>query len=810
MSATFKDEASIPAVIAEMTLEEKATLVTGGASFGTAAIERLGIPAAMLIDAGGGVNLRQYLAQLLNTKKIEGTDELSGAMGSLSRLVYIMEHLECPEELGTEEREILERFLAYLKTLVPSGDLPSCFPVNSLLASTWNPEIVRACARQVGKEASAFGVDMLLGTSCVNIQRDPRGGRGFEGYSEDPLLVSRLAPQYALGVQEQGVCADVKHFAANNQETNRQTINEIVSERALQEIYLPAFRACVQEGAVGSVMTAYNWINGEACAHNERLIDGTLRDKWKFDGVVVSDWGGVYDQVAALQAGNDLCMPGPRDITPIVNAVREGTLSEKKLNASVERILRMLAGMPVMRGRQEHDIDSEAARRVAYQAAAEGIILLKNENQTLPLRTDCVTAFYGDWKNRFVESGAGSGRVFTNKTSSLVAEARRIAGQTHVCEDAATEETDAIVVTVAAFGTEGADRDDLLLDAKERAVLERAIRDAKQHNCRVIVLLNIAGPVELGEYLPDIDALLCLYFPGQEGAHAAADILYGRVNPSGKLAQTFPKHLYDCPAFGNFPGEYDRVCYGEGIFVGYRYYDSRHIEPEFPFGFGLSYTTFVLDEFAADAVEFHVDQQPRWRCRVRVTNTGAAAGQEVIQLYLTDEVSTLPRPAKELKAFKKVYLEPGESRIVELSIGKTDLEFFDEKLGRFVCEPGWFTVQVGTSSRDLPLRMRMHAIGKNPYAFGAGTQFAALAKHPQARRLLLDHLGPDILSEQELKKRTAYIAFSYTLQDAWERDLRPLAADAAQADSRFEALCRALAAIDVTDLQTGYRETEIF
>lgn len=810
MSATLKNGAGILDVLAEMTLEEKATLVTGGSSFGTAPIERLGVPAAVLIDGGCGINLRQYLAQLLHTKKISGTPELSGEMGSLSRLVYIMEHLECPEELGEDERGVLEQFLAYLKTLVPSGDLPSCFPVNSLLASTWNPEIVRACARQVGKEASAFGVDMLLGTPCINIQRDPRGGRGFEGYSEDPMLISRLAPEYALGVQEQGVCADVKHFAANNQETNRQTINEMISERAMQEIYLPAFRACVQKGRVGSVMTAYNWINGQACAHNEQLIDGTLRAKWKFDGVVVSDWGGVYDQTAALKAGNDLCMPGPRDIAPIVNAVREGTLSEEKLNESVERILRMLVQMPVMRSRQEHDIDSEAARKVAYQAAAEGIILLKNDAKALPLRPDCTAAFYGAWKSRFIESGAGSGCVFTNKTSSLVDAVRGIVGEARVLADTATDETDAIVVTIAAFGTEGADRQDLKLDTKERAVLERAIRDAKQHTCKLIVLLNVAGPVELGEYLPDIDALLCMYFPGQEGAHAAADILYGRVNPSGKLAQTFPKHLYDCPAFGNFPGEYDQVCYGEGIFVGYRYYDSRHIEPEFPFGFGLSYTTFSLDELETDAVEFRVDEQEQWRCRVRVTNTGSVPGQEVVQLYLKDEVSSLPRPEKELKAFEKVRLEPGESKVVTLSVSKADLEFYDEKLGRFVCEPGWFTVQIGTSSRDLPLSTRMRAIGKNPYAFGADTQFSTIAKHPQARHELLRHLGPDILNEQELRKRTAYISFSYTLRDAWEQDLRPLAADASDADQRFEALCCALSEIDVTDLRNAYRETEIF
>ena len=301
-----------------------------------------------------------------------------------------------------------------------------------------------------------------------------------------------------------------------------------------------------------------------------------------------------------------------------------------------------------------------------------------------------------------------------------------------------------------------------------------------------------------------------MYFPGQEGAHAAADILYGRVNPSGKLAQTFPKHLYDCPAFGNFPGEYDQVCYGEGIFVGYRYYDSRHVEPEFPFGFGLSYTTFSLDELETDAVEFRVDEQEQWRCRVRVTNTGSVPGQEVVQLYLKDEVSSLPRPEKELKAFEKVRLEPGESKVVTLSVSKADLEFYDEKLGRFVCEPGWFTVQIGTSSRDLPLSTRMRAIGKNPYAFGADTQFSTIAKHPQARHELLRHLGPDILNEQDLRKRTAYISFSYTLRDAWEQDLRPLAADASDADQRFEALCCALSEIDVTDLRNAYRETEIF
>jgi len=308
MAIKLTDHSSVKAVLAEMTLEAKAALVTGVTSYGAAAIPRLGIPAALLIDNGCGVNLRQYLRELLSNGKLTSKNGVGTGPNSLSQLVNILEHLNNRDALANDERELLEDFLSYLKKMVPSGALPTCQPVASLMASTWDPEVVRQSARLAGKEASAFGVDVLLGTPGVNLLRDPRGGRGFEYYSEDPFLISKLAPQYPLGVQEQGVLADVKHFAVNNQETNRKTINAVASERVIRKLYLPGFKACVQEGGVMNVMTSYNAVNGSFASQNQWLLEDVLRKEWSFKHFLASDWTGVYDQVAAVEAGNDLCM----------------------------------------------------------------------------------------------------------------------------------------------------------------------------------------------------------------------------------------------------------------------------------------------------------------------------------------------------------------------------------------------------------------------------------------------------------------------------------------------------------------------
>lgn len=806
MAIRLTDRASVEAVMAEMTLEEKAQMVTGMSHYGTASIPRLGIPSAMLIDNGCGINMRQYLRELLTNGTLKSSNGVGMGSNNLSQLVNMIEHLNDRDSLPEDERDLLEAFLAYLKKLVPSGALPTCQPVASLMASTWDPEVVRESARLAGKEASAYGVDVLLGTPGVNLLRDPRGGRGFEYYSEDPYLIAKLAPQYPLGVQEQGVLADVKHFAVNNQETNRKTINAVLSERVLRELYLPGFKACVQEGGVKNVMTSYNAINGSFASQNKWLLEDILRKEWGFEHFVVSDWTGVYDQVAAVEAGNDLCMPGPRDPAPIVEAVRNGTLAEERLDRAVENILNALVEMPVMKGRKYTDIDPEEGRAVAYNAAAAGIILLKNENNTLPLAENTPTAFFGDRCKKFEDSGVGSGRVVTDKTTSLIDSAASIVGKDRVSFDAVPADTKAVVVTVFSAGQEGADRADLKLSREAQEQFHKAADAAKACGAKVILVLNVAGPVELDGILERADAILCVYFPGQEGARATADILYGRVNPSGKLAQTFPYHLYDCPAFGNFPGEDNVVMHGEGLFVGYRHYDSRHIAPMFPFGHGLSYTTFEFSDLRMNKA-FNYDKEKDFAVTVRVANTGGRAGAEVVQLYLMDEVSTQQKVLKELKGFEKVFLQPGESKDVTLTLNQESLSAFDPELGKWVCEPGWFKVLLGNSSRNILVEGRFKAVGKNPYAFGANTQYAKVVEDPRAVDILLANVPG--LTREDIKRQTAFIAWSLTVADAFRMHLQSYFPEG-QSQQALEKICAELGQLDVTDTDIRYEEKEVY
>ncbi|MBE6973410.1 MAG: hypothetical protein E7440_05980 [Ruminococcaceae bacterium] len=806
MAIQLTDRASVKAVLAEMTLEEKAQIITGTTTYGTAAIPRLGIPAAMLIDNGCGVNLRQYLKELLSNGKLTSRTGIGSGPNSLSQLVNILEHLNDRDALAEDERELLEDFLTYLKKLVPSGALPTCQPVASLMASTWDPQVVRESARLAGKEASAFGVDVLLGTPGVNLLRDPRGGRGFEYYSEDPFLMTKLAPQYPLGVQEQGVLADVKHFAVNNQETNRKTVNSIVSERVLREMYFPGFKACVQEGGVKNVMTSYNAINGSFASQNKWILEDVLRKDWGFEHFVVSDWTGVYDQVAAVEAGNDLCMPGPRDITPIVEAVKNGTLAEARLDQAVENVLNALVEMPVMKGRKYTDLDAEEGRQVAYDAAAAGIILLKNENNTLPLAEDTNTAFFGPRCKKFEDSGVGSGRVMTDKTTSLLDSAASIVGEDKVTFDTVTGDTKAVVVTIFSAGQEGADREDLKLSRAAQEQFHKAADAAQSCGAKVILVLNVAGPVELDGILERADAILCVYFPGQEGARATADILYGRVNPSGKLAQTFPYHLYDCPAFGNFPGEDNVILHGEGLFVGYRHYDTRHIEPMFPFGHGLSYTTFEFDHLRMKE-NFCYDSEDTFEVTVRVTNTGDRAGAEVVQLYLTDEVSTQQKVLKELKGFQKVFLQPGESRDVTIVLNRESLNSFDQELGKWVCEPGWFTVRLGSSSRKILVEGRFKAVGTNPYAYGANSQYAKVMGDPRAVEIFLANVPG--LTREDIKKQTAYIAWSLTVEGAFRMHLQKYFPEE-QAQAALDKICCELSLLDVTETDIRYEEKQVY
>ena len=750
------NEASIPVLLREMTVTEKIDLLTGGSPFSSCAMPKYGIPSVLYLDGATGVNIMQYACELAGSfstesnsspekgRAAEATEALDSASSNESgaSMVFLMKYIisddPLPPALPQSLREILLTLRNKVKSLRPNGEEPGCFPPGMLLGATWNPETVYQIGQAVAREAMAYGVDVLLGTPNTNIHRDPRNGRLFESFSEDPCLSSRMAPMFVKGVQDQGMVADVKHFAANNQETLRQGINELISERALREIFLPGFEAAVCEGHVGTVMSAYNSINGIPCAHNKWLLTDVLKTEWGFEGQVVSDWGAVYDQVTALNAGNDMDMPGPRGKQQLYQAAQDGTLDLKRLDDAVERTLHMILKTPKFNGKRYTAIDNELSREAAYRAAAEGITLLKNE-AVLPLKRGSHIALFGRLTDRFMESGSGSAQVDTSKTTSLPVQLARYTDS--ILRKQIAQETDAVIITVGASGQEGRDRPDMHMDAEDEAMLSDALRQAKAAGKKTIVLLNVAGPVELGEWIDDIDALLCLYFPGMEGARATADILFGTMSPSGKLPLSYPKTYRDTPTALNFPGEFGAVNYGEGIYVGYRYYDTKGIEPLYPFGFGLGYSRFEIDNACvSDSIYSNTASSPL-QVTVRVRNTGSMAANEVIQLYVHACHSTLRKPEKELKAFRKIHLLPGEETTVDMTLLPKDFASYDTELKSWTVEPGAYQLLIGTSSRHIHQTVPVQIIGHNPYGCSLRAPIAQIAEDAEACEVCQEILG---------------------------------------------------------------------
>lgn len=731
MATKLTDAASIEAILAEMSIEEKAACITGAGAFSTRAMEKYGIPSLLMLDGGTGFNTSQmcweavfnaYEKQCREAGTPVDPETYQGRMGALEEVL-------CKPELLKERMEYMKKSVAAPK---PHG----CYPPGMTLAATWSPETVAQVGHALGEEVNALGVDVLLGSPNVNIHRDPRNGRLFEGYSEDPCLTAKLAPELVRGVQAEGIIANAKHFAANNQETERMGVNEHIPERALREIYLPGFRACVKAGCK-SVMAAYNLINGIPCAQNRWLLQDVLRNEWGFDGFVVTDWSAAYDQVEACAAGNDVVMPGPRQMKTVVDAVKNGILPEAQLDACVRNYLRIVLQAPAMRGRKPA-FDMNKGTAAAYRAAAESITLLKN-NGVLPLRMDAQPAFFGKRSLRMTDSGAGSAAVLTSLTTNLLPCVQALLGEDHVSYETVRPQTTVVIATVGSNGQEGADRPDMKLEPEDAAVLDRAVASAKEHKLPLVVLLNIAAPVELEPWIEDIDALVCLYIPGMQGGQAAADVLFGTCNPSGKLPITFPKAYRDCPTYGNFPGYNSDVWYGEGIYVGYRYYEKKGIAPLYPFGFGLSYTTFELTgAFAPEQID--VDKEAV-EISVSIHNTGKIAGAEVIQVYVHDDVSTLDKPFKELKAFRKVYLEAGEEKTVTLRLEKDDFASYDTRLEAFAVEPGRFTLMIGTGSDQIAWELPVMVMCENPYALGPKSDIVRVVSHPQATEILRNLTG---------------------------------------------------------------------
>jgi beta-glucosidase len=590
------------------------------------------------------------------------------------------------------------------------------FPTGISMAASWDPGLIERVGAALGEETRAMGCDILLGP-CVNIMRSPLAGRNFESYSEDPFLAGRIAAGYIKGLQSQNIGASLKHFACNNQEYERFRGSSVVDERTLREIYLPAFETAVKEAHPWTVMCSYNRLNGVYASENEVLLTKILKEEWGFEGFVVSDWNANHSTVESVNAGLDLEMPGPAKHFGkwLIDALSLWKVEETVIDESVSRILGVLEKSGKLDKPEQPpagQVNTPGHQELARILAEESVVLLKNDGGILPLDPRSVKTIAILGENAAEARIGGGGSSFVKPpygVSPLEGLKNKVGDSIQLYFDQAAlqdsnkaaelaKKADLALIFAGmptGFETEGHDRPDMDLPGNQDAYIEAVINA----NPKTVVVLNCGSPVHL-PWVERVPGLLEAFYPGQEGGNALAGVLLGEVNPSGKLPVTFPRRLADNPAFLDYPGGRE-VRYGEGVFVGYRYYDTKEIEPLFPFGFGLSYTNFEYGELQVD--ETGSFDRPL-KVSLSVKNTGATAGKEVVQLYVGDRLCSLPRPRKELKGFAKVLIYPGESVRVDFSLDRRAFSFYDPLQGAWVAEPGEFEILVGGSSRNIRSR----------------------------------------------------------------------------------------------------------
>jgi len=683
-------ESEITELIKQMTFEEKVSLIHGNGKFVAAGIERLNIPEWWLSDGPHGV------------------------------------------------REEIERH-----SWSPAGwtnDSCTYFPTLTALTAAWNPDLAKEYGRALGREARFRNKDVLLGPG-VNIMRTPLCGRNFEYMGEDPYLISQIVVEYIKGLQEQDVAACIKHFALNNQEYERDKVDVLVDDRTLREIYLPAYEAAVKKAGVLTFMGAYNKFRGWYCCENDYLQNKILKDEWGFGGVILSDWDAVHSTVDAANNGLDLEMGTNADsydewyfADPLIEAVKNGQVKEEVVDDKVRRRLRVMYKTNMFSKRKEGAFVTPEHQNLARKAASEAVVLLKNEKNALPLDKSKIKtiAVIGDNAVRKHASGGySSGLKAKYEISPLEALKSKLSSKVKINFSQGYEKTsefdifkglsdspnpartkklrreavraaksaDAAIVFAGLnhdYDTEAGDRPHMKLPYFQDELIT-AVRKA---NKNTIVVLISGSPVEM-PWLDDVSAIVQGWLNGSEAGNAMVDVLFGDVNPSGKLPFTFPKKLEDSPAHavGDYPGTNSTVEYKEGLLVGYRYFDTKKIEPLFCFGHGLSYTSFEYSNLKFESGQ--INKNDSLRIELTLKNSGQAGGAEVVQCYIHDVKSYLPRPDKELKGFKKVYLEPGEEKTVSLAFGGRDFAFYDDQLNDWQIEAGEFELLVGSSSRDI-------------------------------------------------------------------------------------------------------------
>ncbi len=722
----------IKQLITQMTLEEKAKFCSGADFWHVEGLERLGIPSVMVTD--GPCGLRKQAGE---------TDHL-GLNASVKAISY---------------------------------------PTGSCVACSFDRELLRESGEYLGDECQAEDVAVLLGPA-VNIKRSPLCGRNFEYFSEDPYLAGELSAAYISGVQSKNVGTSLKHFAANSQEHRRMTSSSQVDERTLREIYLPAFEKSVKQAKPWTVMCSYNRLNGEYASESHRLLTEILRDEWGFEGAVMSDWGAVNDRVKGVPAGMDLEMPGPGNgnTEKLIAAVKAGEMKESDLDAAVERILAFVFKY-IENRKPDTKFDYEGHHEKARQMAAESMVLLKNDG-ILPLKKEDKVAFIGKFASEPRFQGGGSSHVNSYKVSGSV-EAAKEYGVTYAQGyDTTTQEPDGELISQAvktareaqaavvfigitdAMESEGFDRADMKIPACQ----EKLLREVVKAQPNTVVVVECGSAIEM-PWIDEVRGVLYAYLGGESVGPAVVDLLYGRANPCGKLAETFPLRLEDNPSYLYYLGEGDRTEYREGIFVGYRYYDKKDMPVLFPFGHGLSYTQYEYSDLALDKTS--MKDTDTLTVTVKVKNVGDRAGKEIVQLYVSDDQSTAIRPVKELKGFDKVELAPGQEKTVAFTLDKRAFAYYNVDINDWHVETGSFTVMIGRSSRDIQLCAKVEVEStqqiKRTYSFNSTIgDIMADPKGAQMMGQMMQAMNP--------------------MQEAEESDANPMGAEAMQAMMQYMPL----------------------
>lgn len=733
----------VKGIIREMTLEEKAGMCSGKDFWHLKGVERLGIPEVMVSDGPHG--LRKQAAEA--------------------------------DHLGLNES---------IKAV--------CFPTACATACSFDRDLLEEMGERIGDECQAEDLSVILGPA-VNIKRSPLCGRNFEYFSEDPYLASQMAAAHIKGVQSKNVGTSIKHFAANNQEHRRMSCSSEVDERTLREIYLAAFETAIKEAKPDTVMCSYNRINGEFASENHWLLTEVLRDEWRFDGYVMSDWGAVNDRVKGLKAGLELEMPASGGTTDkeIVEAVKNGELDEAVLDRAVERILNIV--FKFADNRQEGKFDKEEDHKLAAKIEAESMVLLKNEG-VLPLPTQGKKiAFIGKFAEAPRFQGGGSSHINSFKITGALEAVKEVAQVTYaqgydIKEDVidqdmlnqaveTAKEADVAVIFAGlpdAFESEGYDRSHMRMPQCQNTLISEIAK--VQEN--VVVVLHNGSPVEM-PWADEVKGILEAYLGGQAVGQAEVDVLFGKVNPSGKLAETIPYKLSDNPSYLNFPGDGQTVEYKEGVFVGYRYYDAKEMPVRYPFGYGLSYTTFEYSDLQLSADK--IKDTDTLKVTLKVKNTGDRAGKEVVQLYVADKTGSASRPVKELKNFVKVELQPQEEKTVEMELDKRSFAWYNTQIHDWYAASGEYEILAAASSRDIRLKKTVYVEStiELPIHVHMNTTIGELLENPRTKAViegmtdsLIEHMGGSSGDEEEESAASEAISKEMSLKMMENSPLRTL------------------------------------